>query len=535
MSSSRDERRSLLEQLIGKEVADGRFKVTHLLGFGGMGAVYGAVQKNMDRSVALKLIPTHDPTTVARFEREALTISKLRHPNTITVFDYGQTEDHFLFLSMEMLEGKTLTEVIAEGPRSPVDTVHIASQICRSLSEAHRNGIVHRDVKPDNIILIAVDDDPNVVKVLDFGIAKAVFGEDDVQLTGDGRIVGTPRYMSPEQILAEPVDLRCDIYALGCIMFEMLCGAPPFQQKSTTALMISHTQDPPPAFAQRLDTGVLQRMPGGLERVVRKALAKNPNNRQQSCDELRLELEEALAGMIGQEEFNAVPNYGADVSNQRSGVHSRNFTNPNQAAMSAASQEIPGFTSSHSALAPPDNSAEEKSNKMLIPVILAGLLFAGVIGYLVIGSGNGESNETPTKIETPAVLKKEAVVPVKQKAEYVRFEIRTKPIGASISENGAFLGKTPFKFPVKKNKEKVSLTLSKDGYKTLPILLFVDPQKQESVKIFDLEKIKSTKKSRPKPIKTKPPKVIEKVKEEVKEKPKIKMLKEEKKKIEALD
>ena len=298
MSSSRDTRRQAYERLVGQPVAQGRFVITKLLGFGGMGAVYEAIQRNMNRKVALKLIPTHDPTIVARFEREANTISKLRHPNTITVFDFGQSEDGFLFLSMELLEGRTLTDEIAEGPLDAARAVHIATQICRSLSEAHRAGIVHRDVKPDNIILIRVDDDPDVVKVLDFGIAKAVMGEDDVQLTGDGRIIGTPRYMSPEQILAEPLDHRSDIYSLGCILFEMLCGAPPFQQASTTALMISHTQDPPPAFAQRLDPGALGTMPGGLERVVRKALSKSPRDRHESCDALREDLDAALKGVL---------------------------------------------------------------------------------------------------------------------------------------------------------------------------------------------------------------------------------------------
>ena len=221
MSSSRDHRKQLYERLVGQTVANDRFVVTNLLGFGGMGAVYEAIQKNMNRKVALKWIPTHDPTIVARFKREAHTISQLQHPNTITVFDFGQSEDGFLFLSMELLEGKTLTEEIKAGPMSPKRAAHIASQMCRSLAEAHKAGIVHRDVKPDNIILIRVDDDPDVVKVLDFGIAKAVMGEDDVQLTGDGRIIGTPRYMSPEQILAEPLDHRSDIYSLGCILFEM--------------------------------------------------------------------------------------------------------------------------------------------------------------------------------------------------------------------------------------------------------------------------------------------------------------------------
>jgi eukaryotic-like serine/threonine-protein kinase len=257
--------------------------------------VYEAVQAPMDRKVALKLIPSSDPTAAARFEREAYTISKLSHPNTVTLYDFGQANDGYLYLAMEHLTGQTLTdEIRASGPLGPERTVHIANQICRSLGEAHRMGIIHRDVKPDNMFLISVDTDHDYVKVLDFGIAKAVAGEEDVSLTADGRIIGTPRYMSPEQILAQPVDHRADIYSLGCIIFEMLCGGPPFEQNSTAALMMSHAQQPPPSFAERLTEDQLRAIPHGLENVVRRAMAKNPAQRPQTTDDLRKELEQAL-------------------------------------------------------------------------------------------------------------------------------------------------------------------------------------------------------------------------------------------------
>src|SRR5690554_5162653 len=135
MSSSRDQRRALYEKLVGQTVAD-RYEIVSLMGFGGMGAVYEAIQRNMNRHIALKYIPSHNPVTAARFEREALTVSQLRHPNTVTVFDYGQTDDGFLYLTMEMLAGNTLTEAIkTEAPMAPKRAVHIASQICRSLAE----------------------------------------------------------------------------------------------------------------------------------------------------------------------------------------------------------------------------------------------------------------------------------------------------------------------------------------------------------------------------------------------------------------
>jgi len=288
-------RREEFLQLVGKSVAGGKFHITGLLGFGGMGPVYEATQVAMDRRVALKLIAGHDPRLAMRFKREAMTVSKLRHPNTVTVFDYGETEERLLFLAMELLDGRTLGEVIrAEAPMEPKRAAYIASQICRSLQEAHEAGIVHRDIKPDNIMLIRVDRDHDFVKVLDFGIAKAL-QEQDVNITGDGRIVGTPRYMSPEQIRAENLDPRSDLYSLGCIVFEMLCGAPPFGQSSVTALMIAHTQDAPPSFSERLGTRAAM-FPAQLEPMVRRMLEKSPQNRPASADALRGELDRLISG-----------------------------------------------------------------------------------------------------------------------------------------------------------------------------------------------------------------------------------------------
>lgn len=294
MAASREHRQQLYQQMVGRTIA-GRFKITRLLGFGGMGAVYEATQRNMQRSVALKVIPAHDPTTTARFQREAMTISRLHHPNTVTVFDYGQSDNGVLFLAMEMLSGQNLGDLIkARGCLTPNEAVHIATQVCRSLSEAHRAKIVHRDIKPDNIFLIRVDDDPNFVKVLDFGIAKILKGEDNVELTGANRIIGTPKYMSPEQILGDAVDHRSDIYSLGCIVFEMICGTPPFQDSNTTKLMIAHAQQAPPTFSERLPNDALARIPGPLEQVVRRALAKSPDERYRDTDEFRDALETAL-------------------------------------------------------------------------------------------------------------------------------------------------------------------------------------------------------------------------------------------------
>jgi serine/threonine-protein kinase len=504
MSASRDQRRQLYEKLVGQPVARGKYQITDLLGFGGMGAVYEAIQKNMDRKVALKLIPTHDPTIVARFEREALTISKLQHPNTITVFDFGQSDDGFLFLSMELLQGQTLTEVIEEGPISAERAVHIGSQICRSLAEAHKSGIVHRDVKPDNIILIQVDDDPDVVKVLDFGIAKAVMGEDDVQLTGDGRIIGTPRYMSPEQILAEPLDHRSDIYSLGCILFEMLCGAPPFQQSSTTALMISHTQDPPPPFAQQLDSGLMAQMPPGVERVVRKALSKHPEDRHQDCDALREELEAALEGVLA-------PGYDDDDAARTAAARP-----PRRATPAGEPRRGSTHGTTPPAALPSEPSKSGGTIALVGAIALLGLLIGGLLLYGALDE-KASGNESKTVVVTPpkqpeqsggsesvkTKLEEEtATETTEEKAEdgpkMVRIRIESDPTGAKLFEGKAYLGDTPMSIPVKAELNKLEYRLVKDGYEELTVSIPVDPERTEVTRSYQLDR-KEVARKRPRP------------------------------------
>jgi serine/threonine-protein kinase len=517
MSASRDQRRHLYEQLVGTEVAGGRYTITALLGFGGMGAVYEAIQRNMDRKVALKLIPTHDPTIVARFEREALTISKLQHPNTVTVFDFGQGDDGFLFLAMELLDGRTLSDAIKEGPLTARRAVHITSQICRSLGEAHRSGIVHRDIKPDNIILIRVDQDYDFVKVLDFGIAKAVMGEDDVQLTGDGRIIGTPRYMSPEQILAEPLDHRSDIYSLGCILYEMLCGAPPFEQSSTTALMISHTQDPPPTFAQRLDPSKYSMMPPAVEQVVRKALSKRPGERHQNTDELREELEAAIEGRLA-------PTPIVDADSTAAAI-------PSSMSPSTGSQPVPVHITQSSELAKPK---EDKTNPLVYAIVALLLVIGGLVAYAALAPGDDSTTAEVPSTDDPFASAANATTPAettesvpgadepseKARPGWVTLDIKGTPPGATVTSEGKVLGKTPMVTPVKRDREIINLVISQDGYHDQQIGVPIDTDKKRHDVAYELERKTSKRKpktrvsTRPKPT---PPKPEPKKDEEVKE------------------
>ena len=456
MSNSRENRRLLYQRLIGQTVG-GRYEILGLMGFGGMGAVYEAIQRNMNRRVALKYIPSHDPITAARFEREARTVSQLHHPNTVTVFDFGQTDDGFLYLSMELLSGRTLTEVIKEeSPLPPSRAVHIASQICRSLAEAHQMGIVHRDIKPDNVMLIEVDGDPDVVKVLDFGIAKAVSGEDDVQLTGADRIIGTPRYMSPEQILSGSVDLRSDIYSLGCIIFEMLSGAPPFEASNTTALMISHAQDAPPPLSERLSEEALLHIPLALEQIIRRTLAKNPAERPQTTDELRLLLEDTLRGSPG-----VRPTHQPQ-------------TGPSPFPASF------GPPSSDQAFQAPSTS--KSSRGLLAAILLLFLLTTALIAFLFLSG--------PQEVDPPSEARLQAQIeplpPSSQQREQeapppelpieptIQVRILTEPPEASLYEGDTPLGTTPFLLTLSPERKTLQYSLRAEGYQSQDVRLEID-------------------------------------------------------------
>lgn len=238
--------------LIGQTL-DGRYRIDHFLGAGGMGAVYKGHQLTVGREVAIKVLYSDQTTAegVLRFEREARAASSLSHPNTITVFDYGRSSN-LNYIVMELVKGRTLSDLIAqEGPLPAQRAGHIVCQLLASLSDAHSHGVVHRDIKPDNLLLTQLDDDPDHVIVLDFGIAwlenKA---RRDVTLTQKGVVFGTPKYMSPEQALSHEIDARSDLYSTGCVLYNCLTGRPPFIAEDPVSLLIQHVHDAAPRFAE---------------------------------------------------------------------------------------------------------------------------------------------------------------------------------------------------------------------------------------------------------------------------------------------
>jgi serine/threonine protein kinase len=274
------------DSLLGQVLAD-KYRIEERLSAGGMGTVYRGTHVLMDKTVAVKVLRPSlaaDEKIVARFSREARAASRISHPHALSVTDFGEAENGVVFLVMEYLNGKTLKEIIRqEGPMPLPRVVEIIRQVGGALEAAHAEGVVHRDLKSDNIMLLS-SSGTDYSKVLDFGIAKIKEPEGayDPRLTAPDFVLGTPQYMSPEQCSQSPdIDARSDIYSLGVILYEMLVGHVPFTGDSPTAIMLKHLQQPAPSvLAERND------VPEAIGHVVARALEKRPEVRYQTVGEL---------------------------------------------------------------------------------------------------------------------------------------------------------------------------------------------------------------------------------------------------------
>jgi len=284
--------------LVGQVVAD-RYAIIKKLGEGGMGAVYLGEHVKMGRKSAIKVMNpsmANDPDAISRFNREASNASRISHPNVCQIYDFGETPEGIIYLAMEFIEGAALTDIIEkEGALPPHRAVRILKQSADALQAAHDLGIVHRDLKPDNIMIVQAKDGSDVAKVVDFGIAKAVAGDEAGQkVTKTGLVVGTPEYMSPEQLSGDKLDGRSDIYSLGLVFYRMLTGVLPFQADSAQETMIKRlTDDPLPLAGARPDIA----FPPKLQAVLDKALARSPSQRYANASEFGRDAEDAVAGI----------------------------------------------------------------------------------------------------------------------------------------------------------------------------------------------------------------------------------------------
>ena len=282
--------------LLGSVVAE-RYHILKKLGEGGMGTVYLAEHVKMGRKSALKVMNpgmNTDPDAIARFNREAANASRLSHPNICGIYDFGETTDGLIYLAMEFIEGKALTDLIeAEGSLAPARAASIVHQTADALQVAHDAGIVHRDLKPDNIMVTKSRDGSDLVKVVDFGIAKAS-SSDAQKVTKTGLVVGTPEYMSPEQLAGDKLDGRSDIYSLGLVAFNCLTGKLPFPSETAQEAMIMRLTDRPRTLAEMRPELI---WPDELQAVMSKALAREAAERYENAAQFGREFGTAAAAM----------------------------------------------------------------------------------------------------------------------------------------------------------------------------------------------------------------------------------------------
>jgi serine/threonine protein kinase len=338
------------DSLIGTTL-DNRYRIDSVIGRGGMSTVYKAQHLFLNRAVAIKIMQEHLASNVEgrmRFQREAQAAAALSHPNIISVTEFGVASGGEPYMVMDYLEGKSLADVLMEKMRAePPLALLIFKQVAAALQHAHEKGVVHRDLKPSNVMVTRSEvDNSLMVKVVDFGLARFLpsAGQDQRRLTAAGELVGSPYYMSPEQIRDEELDARSDIYAFGCLMYETLTGVRPFMDTNAITVLSMHLYEPPPTFSEVLQPN---RIPQELEAIVLKCLEKNRSKRYQTMLALAADLASVKDWTDGPAKsipYVPPPNKVAEASGPQVSVHIRSRSGPLDPAESGNTTDLAQFT-----------------------------------------------------------------------------------------------------------------------------------------------------------------------------------------------
>ncbi len=487
------------DPLIG-QMLTGRYLIRKKLGEGGMGAVYLASHQLLEKDVALKILHNEfarKPDLVERFIQEAKAASRIRHENVIDISDFGTTPDGLVFFAMELLNGHDLHEEIARarlaGQLLPFSrSKKIFLQICSALSAAHARGIVHRDLKPENIYLIDFLGEGDFVKLLDFGIAKLTeVNEEGRKLTKTGMLFGTPEYMSPEQARGENVDHRVDVYAMGCIMFQLVTGRVPFEAENFMGVLSMHLTEPPP----EIPSVVFERIsaPPELALVIDRALHKNRDQRYQTIDELANAVRQVCGDPIIDP---ASRNTASQTAVRAASVPAPEHTT--QARVTPA-PVTPGTnppdtrqrTQWTGSLQVPTEEVSAPAQKSKLPMIVGGILVAGVAAVAVFFATRGPTSDPGTHVPSASNPSGSQVVitapppdastvaPLPVLPDQAEITLDTDPSGADIVDvmTNKVRGTTPHTFKVTGSNSPRQFELKKKGYKSLVIELVPNKEK----------------------------------------------------------
>jgi len=471
------------DPLIGTTVA-GRYKVIKQLGEGGMGQVYLAEHTAIEKRIALKVLRAeyaHKGEIVTRFQQEAISASRIKHPNVLDVFDFGQLDNGCFYLAMEFLDGNDLADELQRARTlTPPRALPIAMQICRALSAAHAKGVVHRDMKPENVFLQRTADGEEIVKIVDFGIAQLKPSNEEAaaqasqhrRLTRTGMIFGTPEYMAPEQASGKHADLRCDVYAVGIIMYELFTGSVPFTGETFLGVLSKHLNEvPPPMRSVYPDLS----LSAELENVVLRALVKDPAHRYQSMNELSQALAATPEG-----QYAGLRGPYSHVADQRGSVlpgapvnptAQQFMANPSQVGAPAGSGPVLTDAARAAMTVPRQETTESRAETQLGGEAFtrpqtkssgAGAVVLALLGVVVVGGGAaafflrdssasataasvqakppeppGSATLTPEppRVTTAAVGSVASLVPAVA-ATSVKLEVVTEPEGATLLKNG---------------------------------------------------------------------------------------------------
>jgi len=459
----------------------GSYRIVGRVGEGGMGSVFLAEHSLIGRFAAIKVLHEHlrdSEDSVSRFFNEAQATASIKHPGILEIFDFGWHTDGSAYIVMEYLEGESLEARVQRLGRLPTEhALHIIRQVAGALAAAHAQGITHRDLKPENIFIVR---DPEVaggerIKILDFGIAKMMRDPSKTQV---GALIGTPDYMAPEQCSGKgKVDHRIDFYSLGCILFRLLCGRPPFVGE-LQAVIVAHLQLPAPRPSD-IDPTIEPL----LDSFIMRLLAKNPDERFHSAAELITELDAVWVGTFPGTMAAGTSHTGAPLGK------ARNTLGPS--TISSAAMEVP---------------VQERAggSRLAVALSTAAVLIAGGAGFAFFGLGaQGEVGDEPALAVAGTTAPEPIAIPKRPKAvvEQVTVVLTTDPEGADVyrKSDGLRVGKTPYRYSLDPVAGELVYVVKKDGYDSVDVSFPADKDGEQSISLHKLGGSSSSRKSTEEP------------------------------------